>query len=82
MKKRKYERPVAMDLSGATVQGQNTPPPGSCTTGQAPSQTEGFCISGSAPSAGNCHVGFAPSVGRCSTGGLPASVCLTGSAPN
>jgi hypothetical protein len=84
MKKRRYERPLAMDLSGATARGQAAPPPGSCTNGQAPAQPEGWCISGSTPSqsGGSCTLGLQPtSVRSCNAGFLPLNACSTGSAP-
>ncbi len=84
MKKRQYERPLAINLSGATASGQTTPPKGSCANGQAPAQPEGWCLSGSAPSqtGGSCTLGLQPtSIRSCNPGFLPVNACSTGSAP-
>jgi len=79
-KKPPYQRPLCRDLANAVTCGQETKPQTKPSASQP--HPEGFCIIGSAPSAGNCRLGFSPNTGRCSTGGNPMSICLVGSAPN
>ncbi len=76
----RYAPPVAVDMSGLTAHGQNTPPPGSCQSGQAPAQPEGLCIIGSAPSTGSCTLGLAPN--SCSNGSTPNQQCYSGATAN
>lgn len=80
--KRKYEAPVALDLSGGTARGQVTPSPTSCGTGQAPDQPQGWCLQGPAPSSGRCSFGLFPSSGGCTVGATPQGLCTAGSVAN
>ena len=82
MKKRKYERPLAMDLSGATAQGQITPN-STCANGSQPGN--GSCLGGFLPlTTSVCTpTGSAPYISGCATGLLPTPVrCTTGSVPS
>lgn len=79
MAKAKYERPVAIDLTGSSVHGQ-TSGNGSCSAGDAANQTEGLCLIGPAPSSGRCSLGFSPATGACEAGSAPTNICLFGGA--
>jgi len=72
-----YEPPVAVELSGHRVNGQQVKPPGWCWTGSNP----GECNAGSSYVPPPCHIGTWPDFpDKCETGGSPWNRCRTGSA--
>ena len=71
-----YEPPVAVELSGHRVNGQQNDPKAFCISGSQP----GGCSVGSSFTQENCKTGLAPKWGHCKPGTYPWNYCGTGSA--
>jgi len=74
-----YEPPIAVELSGHRVNGQQVKSPGVCISGSQP--TGQGCTAGGSFDHGNCKPGSMPNLNLCNQGGYPSNYCGTGSAP-
>jgi hypothetical protein len=80
--KKRYEPPVACDLTGITVRGQTSPNStcgngsrpgtGSCRTGFLPFGSGTCSPTGSNPVISGCNAGLIATPVRCSNGSVPA----------
>ncbi len=83
MKKKKYEPPIACDLSGVSIRGQTAHQPqstcangskpgsGSCLTGWWPLTPSVCNPTGSSPTTSGCSFGLIATPVRCSFGSVP-----------
>jgi hypothetical protein len=84
MKQRKYEPPLARDLSAFTASGQVPPPQPQSTCGNGSSPGGGSCLTGFLPlTTSVCNpTGASPYISGCSTGTIATPVrCTAGSVP-
>lgn len=84
---RRYEPPMAADLSAASASGQG--PLGVCKTGQVPHydcfQGPAFvanCSFGSGVDTSACSLGGYHTYPTCNTGSLAATICVSGMTQN
>lgn len=79
--KKKYEQPLAFDMSQGMIHGQKVKPLGLCTSGVSVSGAT--CTTGTrvTPGGGVCDTGLFPDDPYCSPGSGGSSGCKSGSTP-
>jgi len=78
--RKKYKKPVAMNLSGLSAIGYGTR--GLCIDGSAPSNPSETCYGGSSPAGdpSSCSPnGISPETGSCQFGDSAQNICSNGS---
>jgi len=84
MRKKKYEPPIARDLSAAAANGQVPPPKPQSTCGNGSQPGGGSCLTGFLPfTTSVCNpTGSNPYISGCSVGTIATPVhCIAGSVP-